>query len=397
MDFEPLIERKRRRFEELESEISSPGLFENAAHAREVLREHGSTKELLESWEKLARARRELDENRELAASDDKEMAAMAREEIERIEPEIPLLERAVQVALLPPEPDEDRDAIVEIRAGTGGTEAALFASDLHRMYCRYADSLGLKVEELESSPADLGGLREVIFRISGTSVFRRFRYESGVHRVQRVPATEAQGRIHTSTATVAVLPEAEEVDIEIKPEDLRIEVCRAGGPGGQGVNTTDSAVQVMHIPTGRIVRCQDGRSQQKNKEAAIKIMRSRLLEDKRREEEEKYSAHRRSLIGGGGREEKIRTYNFAENRVTDHRIKLSLYSLDRFLEGDIGGLVEALQVSDIEQRLKDSGIARCFRPAAFFGGVFEIIILWPHWALSRLPLLQAVYEHQSS
>jgi peptide chain release factor 1 len=282
----------------------------------------------------------------------------MAREEIERIEPEIPLFERAVQVALLPPEPDEDRDAIVEIRAGTGGTEAALFAADLHRMYCRYADTLGLKVEELESSPADLGGLREVIFRISGTSVFRRFRYESGVHRVQRVPATEAQGRIHTSTATVAVLPEAEEVDIEIKPEDLRIEVCRAGGPGGQGVNTTDSAVQVMHIPTGRIVRCQDGRSQQKNKEAAIKIMRSRLLEDKRREEEEKYSAHRRSLIGGGGREEKIRTYNFAENRVTDHRIKLSLYSLDRFLEGDIGGLVEALQISDIEQRLKDSGIA---------------------------------------
>jgi peptide chain release factor 1 len=323
-----------------------------------VLREHGSTKELLESWEKLTRARRELVENRELAAGEDKEMAAMAREEIERIEPEIPLFERAVQVALLPPEPDEDRDAIVEIRAGTGGTEAALFAADLHRMYCRYADTLGLKVEELESSPADLGGVREIIFRISGTSVFRRFRYESGVHRVQRVPATEAQGRIHTSTATVAVLPEAEEVDIEIKPEDLRIEVCRAGGPGGQGVNTTDSAVQVMHIPTGRIVRCQDGRSQQKNKEAAIKIMRSRLLEDKRREEEEKYSAHRRSLIGGGGREEKIRTYNFAENRVTDHRIKLSLYSLDRFLEGDIGGLVEALQVSDIEQRLKDSGIA---------------------------------------
>jgi peptide chain release factor 1 len=358
MDFEPLIERKRRRFEELESEISSAGLFENAAHAREVLREHGSTKELLESWEKLTRARRELVENRELAAGEDKEMAAMAREEIERIEPEIPLFERAVQVALLPPEPDEDRDAIVEIRAGTGGTEAALFAADLHRMYCRYADTLGLKVEELESSPADLGGVREVIFRISGTSVFRRFRYESGVHRVQRVPATEAQGRIHTSTATVAVLPEAEEVDIEIKPEDLRIEVCRAGGPGGQGVNTTDSAVQVMHIPTGRIVRCQDGRSQQKNKEAAIKIMRSRLLEDKRREEEEKYSAHRRSLIGGGGREEKIRTYNFAENRVTDHRIKISLYSLDRFLEGDIGALVEALQVSDIEQRLKDSGIA---------------------------------------
>jgi len=261
-------------------------------------------------------------------------------------------------VALLPPEPDEDRDAIVEIRAGTGGTEAALFAADLFRMYSRYADSLGLKVEELESSAADLGGLREVIFRISGESVFRRFRYESGVHRVQRVPATEAQGRIHTSTATVAVLPEAEEVDIEIKPEDLRIEVCRAGGPGGQGVNTTDSAVQVLHIPTGRIVRCQDGRSQQKNKEAALKIMRSRLLEDKRREEEAKYSAHRRSLIGGGGREEKIRTYNFAENRVTDHRIKLSLYTLDRILEGEVGALTEALQADDIAERLRESGIS---------------------------------------
>ena len=358
MDFEPLIERKRRRYEELEREISSPGLFDDAKRAREVLREHGSTRELLDVWSRLIKTRRELEENREFASSDDKEMAEMASAEIPSLEAEIPLLERAVQVSLLPPEPDEDKDAIVEIRAGTGGTEAALFAADLYRMYCRYADVLGLKVEEMESSTADLGGLREIIFRVSGTSVFRRFRYESGVHRVQRVPATEAQGRIHTSTATVAVLPEAEEVDIELTPEDLRIEVCRAGGPGGQGVNTTDSAVQVMHIPTGRIVRCQDGRSQQKNKEAAIKIMRSRLLEDKRREEEEKYSAHRKSLIGGGGREEKIRTYNFAENRITDHRIKLSLYNLDRFLEGDIGAMVEALQTSDIEQRLLEAGMA---------------------------------------
>lgn len=358
MDFEPLIERKRRRFEELEREIAEPGLFDNTPRAREVLREHGSTRDLLDLWSRLSKARRELEENRELSAGADRELAAMAAAEIPLLESAVPELERAVLIALLPPEPDEDRDAIMEIRAGTGGTEAALFAADLYRMYGRYADSLGLRVEEMESSPADLGGLREVIFRISGASVFRRFRYESGVHRVQRVPATEAQGRIHTSTATVAVLPEAEEVDLELKPEDLRIEVCRAGGPGGQGVNTTDSAVQVLHIPTGRIVRCQDGRSQQKNKEAALKIMRSRLLEDKRREEEEKYSAHRRSLIGGGGREEKIRTYNFAENRVTDHRIKLSLYSLDRFLEGEIGSLVEALQSSDIEQRLRDAGMA---------------------------------------
>lgn len=357
MDFEPLVTRKRARFEELEREMASSGLFDNARHAREILREHSSTKQLLEIWDRLVKARRELVENRELAASDDKEMAELAAAEIPQLESEIPALERAAQVALLPPEPDEDKDAIVEIRAGTGGTEAALFAADLFRMYSRYADSIGLKVEEMDSSPSDLGGFREIVFRVSGTSVFRRLRYESGVHRVQRVPATEAQGRIHTSTATVAVLPEAEEVDIQIKPEDLRIEVCRAGGPGGQGVNTTDSAVQVMHIPTGRIVRCQDGRSQQQNKERALQIMRSRLLEDKRREEEEKYSAHRKSLIGGGGREEKIRTYNFAENRVTDHRIKLSLYSLDRFLDGGIGEMVEALQTSDIEDRLKEAGI----------------------------------------
>jgi peptide chain release factor 1 len=207
----------------------------------------------------------------------------------------------------------------------------------------------------MESSPADLGGLKEIVFRLSGDSVFRRMRYESGVHRVQRVPATEAQGRIHTSAATVAVLPEAEEVDIDVRPEDLRIEVCRAGGPGGQGVNTTDSAVQVMHIPTGRIVRCQDGRSQQQNKERALQIMRSRLLEDKRREEEEKYSAHRKSLIGGGGREEKIRTYNFPQNRVTDHRIGLTLYNLDRFVEGEITEMIESLFTSDVEQRLKEA------------------------------------------
>src|SRR6202043_2711245 len=226
--------------------------------------------------------------------------------------------------------------AIIEIRAGTGGNEAAIFAADLYRMYNRYAEAAGLKTEDLESSPSELGGLKEVIFRVSGEAVFRKLRYESGVHRLQRVPATEAQGRIHTSTATAAVLPEAEEVDVLLKPEELRIEVSRAGGPGGQGVNTTDSAVQVLHIPTGKIVRCQDGRSQQKNKEKALAILRSRLLEEKQQEEAEKYSAHRRSLIGSGGRGEKIRTYNFPQNRVTDHRIGLTLFNLDLFMGGDL-------------------------------------------------------------
>jgi len=251
-----------------------------------------------------------------------------------------------------------DGEPIVEIRAGTGGSEAAIFAADLYRMYNRYAERAGLKIEDLESSPSELGGLKETIFKISGESVFRKLRHESGVHRVQRVPATEAQGRIHTSTATVAVLPEAEEVDFELKPEDLRIEVCRAGGPGGQGVNTTDSAVQVMYIPTGRIVRCQDGRSQQKNKEKALSILRARLLEDKKREEEAKYSATRKSQIGSGGREEKIRTYNFPQNRITDHRIGLTLYNLDRVMEGDLDEMILALQHADLEQRLKDSALA---------------------------------------
>jgi peptide chain release factor 1 len=296
--------------------------------------------------------RHQQEESQELSKSSDAEMAELAQAELPDLEARIVKIERAIQIALLPPDPNENRDAIVEIRAGTGGSEAALFAADLHRMYSRYAETAGLKIELLDNSPSEMGGLKEVVFRVSGKSVFRQLRYESGVHRVQRVPATEAQGRIHTSTATVAVLPEAEEVDIEIRPDDLRIEVCRAGGPGGQGVNTTDSAVQILHIPTGKIVRCQDGRSQQKNKERALQILRSRLLEEKQNEEAEKYAAHRKSQIGSGGREEKIRTYNYPQNRVTDHRIGLTLYNLDTFVEGDIYPMIDALQNADMEERL---------------------------------------------
>jgi peptide chain release factor 1 len=357
MDFGPLIDQKRGRFAELEQQVASSSLFENPKRAREVLREHARLKSLLEDWGRLEKSTLELEEYRGLATGSDAELGELAQAEIPILEDRVGKLAKSVQYALLPPEPHEDRDAIMEIRAGTGGNEAALFAADLFRMYSKYAEAHGFKIEELEGSASELGGFKEIIFQVSGQSVFRVLRYESGVHRVQRVPLTEAQGRIHTSTATVAVLPEAEEVDIEIRPEDIRIEVSRAGGPGGQGVNTTDSAVQVLHIPTGKIVRCQDGRSQQKNKEKALAILRSRLLEEKQLEEAEKYSAHRKSLIGSGGREEKIRTYNFPQNRVTDHRIALTLYNLDLFMEGQLEDMVTALQASDMEQRLKEAGL----------------------------------------
>ena len=357
MDLHSLIQLKRKRFEQLERDIADPALFSNRQRASEIMREHATIKQLLVKWDELEVARKQLDDNRELAMSRDVEIAAMADDEIPELEERVAKLERDVQIALLPPDENEDRDAIVEIRAGTGGNEAAIFAADLYRMYHRYAESTGLRTEDLESSPSEFGGFKEAIFRVSGDSVFRKLRYESGVHRVQRVPATEAQGRIHTSTATVAVLAEAEDVDIELKPEELRIEVSRAGGPGGQGVNTTDSAVQVLHIPTGMIVRCQDGRSQIKNKERALSILRARLLERTQREEAEKYSAQRRGQIGTGGREEKIRTYNFSQNRVTDHRVGLTLYNLDRVMDGDLGELISALQAADVAERLKESAV----------------------------------------
>ena len=358
MDFAPLLARKTDRFRELEAEISSANLYDDPRKAREILREHTRLKELIAGWALLQKSRTELTENLELARGDDAEMAEMAAAEIPALEKRIAETETAVQYALLPPDPNEDRDAIVELRAGTGGDEAALFAADLYRMYTRFAETHGFKIEPLESSPGALGGMKEMIFKVTGDQVFRTLRYESGVHRVQRVPATETQGRIHTSAATVAVLPEAEEVDLVLKPEEIRIEVCRAGGPGGQGVNTTDSAVQVMHIPTGTIVRCQDGRSQQKNKEKALTILRSRLLEVKQREEHEKYAAHRKSQIGSGDRSEKIRTYNYPQNRVTDHRVNVTLYNLDRFMEGDIAEIISALQTADMAERLAEARLA---------------------------------------
>lgn len=334
--------------------MAQEGFFDDAKNARELTREYNRLKTLLEDWETLAKARIDLEENGELARSNDPEMAEMATAEIPPLQELIADLENRVQYALLPHDPTEDRDAIVEIRAGTGGDEASLFAGDLYRMYQRYAEQRGWRMEPVEASPSEVGGFKEVVFKVSGEEVFRFLKYESGVHRVQRVPNTETQGRIHTSTATVAVLPEAEEVDVELKPDELHIQATRSGGPGGQHVNTTDSAVQITHLPTGIMVKCQDGRSQGKNKEKALQILRSKLLEAKIREEADKYSAHRKNLIGSGGREEKIRTYNFPQNRLTDHRVNLTLYNLDQVVEGDLAGIIETLQASEMEDRLAE-------------------------------------------
>ena len=354
MNLLPHIEKFRQRFAELESALSEPKVFDNPPRAQELSREYARMKELTATGDVYRKTLADLEENRALLKSEpaDSEMAQMARDEIARLEAQEKKLAQQIQSGLVPPNPTDSRNTIVEIRAGAGGQESALFAADLYRMYCRYAEARGWKIEPMDSNPSDLGGFKEIVFEVTGSDVFKRFKYESGVHRVQRVPATEAQGRIHTSTATVAVLPEAEEVDIEIKPEDVEINVCRASGKGGQGVNTTDSAVQIQHKPSGLIVRCADERSQQKNKAKAMKVLRSRLLEAKVAEENAKYAANRKQQVGTGERNEKIRTYNFPQNRVTDHRIEVTLYNLANFINGDLDPLIEPLMADDLEQKL---------------------------------------------
>jgi peptide chain release factor 1 len=354
MDLRPHIEKFVRRFAEVETALSDPNVFDNTQRAQELSREYAQLKELTAASNAYKKTVAELEQNRALLQSEpaDSELAAMAKEDIARLEAEVKRIEHEVQRGILPPDPADSRNTIIEIRAGAGGSESALFAAALYRMYTRYAESRRWKVETMDSSASDLGGLKEVIFGITGADVYKRLKYESGVHRVQRVPATEAQGRIHTSTSTVAVLPEAEEVDIEIKTEDLEITVCRASGPGGQGVNTTDSAVQIHHKPSGLIVRCADQRSQLKNKARALTVLRSRLLEKKVADENAKYAAQRKAQVGTGERNERIRTYNFPQNRVTDHRIELTLYNLPAFIEGDIDPIIEPLMEHDLEEKM---------------------------------------------
>jgi peptide chain release factor 1 len=355
MDLRPHIEKFSRRLAEVEAALSDPKAFDNPQRAQELGKEYARLKELAAQGQAYLKVVADLAENRALLQTEpaESELAQMAKEEISRLEAQEQRLGQQVQRGIVPPDPADSRNTIIEIRAGAGGQESALFAADLYRMYTRYAEARGWKFEDLDSSASDLGGYKEVIFQITGTDVYKRLKYESGVHRVQRVPATEAQGRIHTSTCTVAVLPEAEEVDVAIKPEDLEITVCRASGPGGQGVNTTDSAVQILHKPTRLIVRCADQRSQQKNKARALTVLRSRLLEAKVAEENKKYSDQRKEQVGTGERNERIRTYNFPQNRLTDHRIGLTLHSLPFVMEGDIDPVIEPLMTHDLEEKLK--------------------------------------------
>jgi peptide chain release factor 1 len=352
MNIEPAIARFRQRASELESELANPAVYADQRRASELAREHQRLQQVLADYQRWEHVRRQLAENEELAAADDPELAALARAELDKLRAEADQLARDIRLALVPPDPNDSRNTIIEIRAGTGGEEAALFAADLFRAYSRYADTQGWKTEVLDTSPSERGGFKEIIFSMQGIDVHKKMQYESGVHRVQRVPTTETQGRVHTSTASVAVLPEAGEVDVQLKPEELDITVCRASGPGGQGVNTTDSAVQILHKPTGLIVRCADERSQLKNKNKALRVLRSRLLASKQEQEQARLSAARRSQIGTAERSEKVRTYNFPQNRVTDHRINLTIHNLPAILDGKLDELIDALMADDHQKRL---------------------------------------------
>ncbi|HWP66202.1 MAG TPA: peptide chain release factor 1 [Candidatus Limnocylindria bacterium] len=332
-----------RRFEELERLVVDPAVIADRREFAKLARERAQLEEIVRAYRERQRLEAELAEHRALADDADPELSEMARAELPALEDALAAHDARLKTLLLPRDPNDERNTVLEIRAGTGGEEAGLFAADLFRMYTRYAERKGWRVETLSASPTGLGGLKEVIALVHGQGAYSRLKYEGGVHRVQRVPATEAQGRIHTSAVTVAVLPEAEDVEVDLPDKDLRIDVFRSSGPGGQSVNTTDSAVRVTHLPTGLVVTCQDEKSQHKNKAKALKILRSRLLDRARTEQQSAIAANRKAMIGSGDRSEKIRTYNFPQNRVTDHRVGLSLHTLDRVLDGDLDSIIDAL------------------------------------------------------
>ncbi|MDA1191612.1 MAG: peptide chain release factor 1 [Candidatus Poribacteria bacterium] len=343
------------KFREVEQAMSDPKVYEDQREAQRLGRLRVELAPVVDVCTEYRKIVADLASAREvLGAESDPELIELAEEEIAELEPQLEALEERLKVLLLPVDPNDEKDTVVEIRSGTGGEEAKLFAGELFRMYSRYAERLGWSVELITSQPTELGGFKEVTFTVSGDRVYSRMKFESGVHRVQRVPETETSGRIHTSAATVAVLPEAEEVDVEIDTNDLRVDTFRSGGPGGQHLNTTDSAVRITHVPTGIVVACQDERSQIKNRLKAMRVLRARLYEVKMQEQESERASNRKSMVGSGDRSEKIRTYNFHDHRVTDHRIGLTIHQIDAILDGDLDTMVDALIAADQAERLKE-------------------------------------------
>ena len=341
-------------YKKLNSKLSDPEVINDSERYQKLIKKHAKLKKIVDKYKEYKAAKKGIKEAEEMMElDDDPEMQALYEEEIEQLKPKKEKLEEKLPIMLLPDDPNDEKNVIVEIRAGAGGDEAALFASDLYRMYSRYAENRGWKVEVMSVNESASGGFKEIIFTIEGTDIFKYLKYESGVHRVQRVPSTESSGRIHTSTATVAVLPEAEEVDVEINSNDLTIDTFRSSGPGGQSVNTTDSAIRITHEPTGLKVSCQDEKSQHKNKAKAMRILRARLQEQKEKEKQKERAEARKSQVGTGDRSEKIRTYNFPQGRVSDHRINLTIHQLDKILDGEMDPVIDALIEEDNVKRLE--------------------------------------------
>ncbi|HYA40251.1 MAG TPA: peptide chain release factor 1 [Syntrophobacteraceae bacterium] len=342
------------KFQKLEKDLGNPGLLNNQKEYQQVAKEHAELAPIADKYANYKRLKEQVQENQALfEREEDPEMRVLIREEIAGLKDRLEAAENELKLMLAPKDPNDDRNVILEIRAGTGGGEAALFVADLFRMYSRYAEMHKWKVELVDSNPTGIGGFKEIIVSVDGKGAFSRLKFERGVHRVQRIPVTESQGRIHTSAVTVAVLPEAEEVDVFIDPNDIRVDVFRSSGPGGQSVNTTDSAVRITHIPTGLVVVCQDEKSQHKNKAKALKVLRARLLDGMQREQEAKIARDRKSQVGTGDRSERIRTYNFPQNRVTDHRINLTLYKLEVILTGMLDELIDPLNAYFQAEALK--------------------------------------------